>query len=92
MEVSKPLLRDGDGLEQQTDVAVDLALLAVKQDLAQLVMSLESPCQTNLEDTRHQEANLPRWEMLCKCKKKSFRNFAGTIGWKIPVETLPTRR
>ncbi len=30
MEVSKPLLRDGDRLQQQTDVAVDLALLAVQ--------------------------------------------------------------
>ena len=30
MEMSKPPLRDGDGLQQQEGVAVDLALLAVQ--------------------------------------------------------------
>jgi hypothetical protein len=50
-----------------------------RQDFAQLVTFLARPCQTNLEDTRHREASFPGWEMLCKCKKMSFGNFAGTM-------------
>jgi hypothetical protein len=64
-----------------------------RQDLAQLVMLLESSRQINLEDTGPREERLPAWEMLCKCKKKmSSLNFAGTMGWKTPIETSRTRR
>jgi hypothetical protein len=55
-----------------------------KQDFAQLLTSLARLHQTNLEDITRREASLPGWEMLCKCKKMSFWNFAGTMGqmWK----------
>jgi hypothetical protein len=93
VEMSKLTLGEGDGLQQQTGVAADLAPLAqCRQDFAQLVTSLTRQRQTNLEDTRHREASLPGWEMLCKCKIMSFQNFAGTMGQKTPVETSPTRK
>jgi hypothetical protein len=42
-----------------------------RQDLAQLVTSLESPCQTNLEETRRWEVSLPGCEMCFCCPSKS---------------------
>ncbi len=59
-----------------------------RQDFAQLVTSLARPCQTNLEDPSGQP---PRRGNAVQMQKKSFRNFAGTMGWKTPVETSPTR-
>ncbi len=63
------------------------------QDLAQLVMSLESPSQTNLEDVRWREASLPGWEILCKCKKTFFSEFCWDNGvensrWNIAIQAL----
>jgi hypothetical protein len=51
VEISKPLMRDGDGLQQQVGVAMDLSLLAVRQYFAQLAMPLARLRQTNLLDT-----------------------------------------
>jgi hypothetical protein len=48
VEISKPPLRDGDGLQQQVCVAMDLSLLAVRQAFAQLAMLLARLRQTNL--------------------------------------------
>jgi hypothetical protein len=53
-----------------------------RQDFAQLVTSLARLRQTNLEDTRRQEASLPEWEMLCKCKKNVFSEFCWDDGTK----------
>jgi hypothetical protein len=50
--MSKPPLRNGDGLWQQEGVVVDLVRWQCRQDFAQLVMSLARLRQTNLEDTR----------------------------------------
>ncbi len=55
-----------------------------RQDFAHLVTLFARPRQTNLEDTRRQEASLQRWEILCKCKKMYYRNFAGTMDEKLP--------
>ncbi len=59
-----------------------------RQDFAQLVTLLARLCQKNLEDSSGQP---PRRGNAVQMQKKSFRNFAGTMGWKTPVETSPTR-
>jgi hypothetical protein len=92
VKVSKPSLRDGDGLQQQAAWQWILPCWQCRHDHAQVVMSLESSRQTNLEETRRQEASLPGCEILCKCKKMSFLNFAGTMGRKTTDETLSTWR
>ncbi len=44
----------------------------LRQDLAQVLMSLERPRQTNLEEIICWEASLPGCEILCKLKKKNI--------------------
>jgi hypothetical protein len=89
--MSKPPLGNGDGLRSRLVWRWILIRWQCGQDFAQLVMSLARLCQTNLENTRRREASLTGWERLCKCKKKIFRNFAGTMGRKNSMVTSPTR-
>ncbi len=89
--MSKPPLGWGMGCSSRQVWQWVLLGWQCRQDFALLVTLLARPRQTNLEDTRHQEAILSGWEMLCKCKKMSFRNFDETMGRKTPSETLPTR-
>jgi hypothetical protein len=50
MEVRKTPLRNGDGLEDQAWVAVDLARWQARHPGVQEVMSLERPRNTNLDE------------------------------------------
>jgi hypothetical protein len=60
----KTPLQDGDRLRLQAGVAMNLGLLAVEAACDQAVMSVASPLQTNLENTIHWQARLPRCEIL----------------------------
>ncbi len=90
MEVSKPLLKDGDGLRQQAGVVVDLALLAVQAG-SRPVGDVGEP--TPDESRRHKmlEGKPPRVGNVVQMQKKSFMNLVGTMGLKTPIEMLPTR-
>jgi hypothetical protein len=59
VKVSKPSLRDGDWLWQQTGVAVGLALLAVQAGSCPVGDVIEEPAPNKSEETRCREASLP---------------------------------
>ncbi len=92
MEVSKLPLRDGDGLRHQAGVAVDLVPLAVQAGSRSVgdVIGEPVPDKSRRHNTKRQASY--RGKCCARAKKMYFRNFAGTMGPNIPVETSSTRR
>jgi hypothetical protein len=79
------LLRDGDGLGQKAGVAVDLAPLAVE---AGFCLTGDVDGEAAPDKPRRHKAPGGRPPRM----GNAFRNFAGMMGRKTPMETSPTRR
>ncbi len=92
VEVSKPPLRDGDGLWQQASVAVDLALLAVQAGYRPVGDVIGKPAPDESKRHKTQRGKPPQVGNVVQKQKMSFLNFAGAMGRKTPVEMSSTRR
>ncbi len=82
MEVSKLLLRDGDGLWQQAGVAVDLALLAVQAGSrpAGDIIEEAAPDKSRRDKTLRGEP--PREGNVVQMRINAFSEFCWDVGAK----------
>jgi hypothetical protein len=89
--VSKPLLRDGDGLWQQVGVAVDLALLAVQTGSRPVGDVVGEPAPDEYRRHKKPGGDPPRVGIVVQMQKNVFSEFRWHNGQETPVETSPTR-
>ena len=54
---------------------------------AHSVICFPSPCQMNLEDTRHFVVRAPGCDKECTVSKTNLLQLSGTTGFGVPVET-----
>ncbi len=82
MEVSKPLLRDGDGLRQQASVAVDLALLAVQAGSRPAGDVIGEPAPDIFRRDKTPRDEPPRVGNVVQMQKNAFSEFCWDVGVK----------